>query len=70
MNKQTRHYHKRGLSFKVQKGSSHPNNQHSGYATPQSFEVAKGRAVNSSKERADSGRQPWKGMGDPMGRNK
>lgn len=71
MNKQTRSYNKgTPYSRKVQKGQQHPDNAHSGYAVDVEKPSSKGRSVNSSKERADAGRKPWKGHGDVLGRNR
>lgn len=81
MNSQTAGYRKHNLSTRVVKGAPVPKGPSpdalkAGALEIVSFESTKGRAVNSSAERAKGktpmgkDRKPWKGHGDPLGRNR
>ena len=64
-NQNSRQNAKRNLACKVQKGQSGPKNSSSGYAVLVEHVRAKGVNVNSSKERADTGKKPWRGGTNP-----
>ncbi len=68
MNNQTKRYRKLGLSRKVIKGASHPDNSHRGYAVDAPFEVFKGKAcitAFAAKERNPENKRKsaWQGAG-------
>lgn len=71
MNKQTRRLFSVNLATRVIKGAQVPKEGKSGIGSSLAIQErprVKGVAVNSSKERADSGRKAWKGAGNPLGR--
>ncbi len=63
MNKQTKHLRKQHISSKVGKGINlmEDGAEKSGALTFHKFVSSNGRAVNSSAERAASGKKPFRG---------
>ena len=75
MNKQTRSLIKLQLCTKVGKGINTGNDSgvsnalSNGALTFQPRPTVKGRIVDSHGEREKSGKKPWRGQGNPLGRD-